>query len=250
MGAALLAQPSQEERQTYSENAATLKRYLCYAAKGLLLYPRQAPSKKQRKAFHKEGRTPGFQTGAAAARDALPEPPRSDPAVAQRRAHHPPLLPPPPPPAALQPASAAEIQDSRRRGSLFPPLPLTHGHQFKWVRRKWACQRCLRRTLRDPPYLPFQCPGYNQVLSALAAEPRGHAIFVTATPDGILFVCMKCGCISEGVRVDKLGANCNHRPASDHTRSNLSRIRKGQHPSHKRGNAIVLDELVPVRDLL
>eukprot|EP00959_Pyramimonas_sp_CCMP1952_P145309 3042353-Pyramimonas_sp.AAC.1 len=30
---------------------------------------------------------------------------------------------------------------------------------------------------------------------------------------------------------------CNTRPASAHTRENLNRIRNGQHPSHKRGNA-------------
>ena len=73
---------------------------------------------------------------------------------------------------------------------------------------------------------------------------------MTATPDGILFVCMKCGCISEGVRVNKLGADCNNRPANDHTRPNLNRIRNGQRPSHKRGDAIVLDELVPLNEFL
>ena len=250
-----MAQPSQAEREAHAEESATLQRYLRYVSKCLLLYPRLAPSRKQRSKFDKALRAPGFKMGAEAARDALPEPPtylatgspseqrgNGEPRSSSQR--------------ASQAADLAARPGTRRaqavpaEGPPAPPRPPSNGHQFKWIRRRWACQKCLRRTWRDPPFLAFQCAGHNQVLSELVSERRGHALFVTSTPDGILFVCMKCGCISEGVRISGLSAPCNTRPVSAHTRSNLKRIREGQHPSHARGNARVLEELIPVDDFL
>ena len=180
---------------------------------------------------------PNTHAGQVERSKALPGPHRT-PATPADTSHRP-----------AQPSGPADPEEARE-GTLFPVLPPTNGHQFKWIRHRWACQKCLRRTRRDPPFLAFPCAGHNAVLSELVRDRRGHALFVTSTPDGILFVCMKCGCISEGVRISNLSERCNTRPASAHTRANLNRIRNGQHPSHNRGDAQVLEELVPIDDFL
>ena len=100
----------------------------------------------------------------------------------------------------------------------------------------------------DPPEPSSDCLGFNPVLSALVQEPQGHKIHLTGTLDGVtLFCCMGCGSVSEGVRLGGLGKACKGGPSSAHTRSNLSRIQRGIHPNHKRGD-VPLDELVPLED--
>ena len=109
---------------------------------------------------------------------------------------------------------------------------------------------CLVRVHSDPPAPHTECPGGNATSIAVAADPTGHRIFLTGTPDGAtIFVCMRYGALSEGVRINLLGEDCLNSPPSTHLASNLSRVRRGLHPNHKRGEAPI-EELVPLAEFL
>ena len=72
---------------------------------------------------------------------------------------------------------------------------------------------------------------------------------LTEYPDSLLLVCARCGCVTEGVRMSSLGKSCKPGFASPHTRNNWRRV-QNQHPSPAKGDAKVLSELVPLRELL
>lgn len=251
LGAALLSQPSEQERRVYAENVAVLKRYLGYVARALLLYPRLAPSKKDRASFNKSLREEGFQTGARAAKDALP--------------HLPPSSRPPPPPGPV-PAKAAPLA---------PPDPPGQAareagpqHEWRWRRQGfWTCLHCQRRSTRsrvDPslrdypipmPPIPLPpptdgCAGASPILRSLLHNQRGHNLFVTEHPTGILIICKSCGNYSEGARAVHILDRCSPAKESPRAVANWNRAFKGQSPNYRRGSGIILGDLLPVSTLL
>ena len=170
-GALSVGRPSASEIEAWVDESASLRRYLQYAVRALLLYPRLAPSKAMRSTFNARLRAPGFKTGIGAARQAPPSPPPLTP----------PSLPPLPAPPVVASSAAA------------PANP--KGHDRAWRRTRWACQRCLRFVTSDRKPAPnvSPCPGYNAAFSALVANPRGHRLRVANYSHGVDFICGNCG---------------------------------------------------------
>ena len=81
-------------------------------------------------------------------------------------------------------------------------------------------------------------------MTGLIQDPRGHKLYVadykTDRTEGLIMICSKCGHITEGQRASGLLADCNKEFRSDHTKSNWTRFKRLQHPSHAKGPGKVL----------
>ena len=224
-GALSLPQPSEAEKESWTEESATLRRYLLYAVQALLLFPRLAPSKAMRSIFDKSLREEGFITGIGAARQALPAPP-------------PPTLPPPRPDPPLVP-------DRRPRGPI-------REHCWVWKHSRWVCRVCLTfaRGANKPAPSSSPCRGHSEAFTQLVQNPRKHVLHISNYPLGVIFICSTCGAYSESGNLRGLGRDCNLKFTSHGARHSWQRFCRRQHPNSKRGPAHCLEEFMPISALL
>ncbi len=160
---------------------------------------------------------------------------------------------------ALQPtASSSQLAirapsdaASDRPASDATPTVQFHRWSYSRIGGRWVCEICMRSSrLPEPPRREL-CPGMSSKLQELVQNRRGHSLACCDFPNGILFYCMKCGCMTEGTRLAGLGDTCKRKPQSGKAGRNLSRIARLWHPNPGRfGDQQVLQQPVSLDSLV
>ena len=68
--------------------------------------------------------------------------------------------------------------------------------------------------------------------------------------DNMIFVCSSCGSVCQGLKSVGLSEDCKGRYTSQHNRSNWNRMFQRKHPNPSKGEAKVLDELLPLSNIV
>ena len=249
-GALLLHQPSSAELEEWAFDSQTLRRFLRYVAKALILWPAPGsggPRSKRSKNKYVLARDkdPELKQGCLSGLEVLGpwrlagggEEPRLQAGEQSEYS--------PPQPLALD-ASASPSDPVQ------PPEPLFASiadHSFVWVENRFVCKFCLRQVKRLPkPHAVSSCPGTCKVLHDLYQDSRQHQLYASTFTDpsrfGIVICCKRCGSTSEGSRVKGLGDTCPKVFSSPHAAGNWKRLSEGKHPNRRHGSGKVMDPCV------
>ena len=88
-------------------------------------------------------------------------------------------------------------------------------------------------------------PRLSPVLRSLYHNQRGHTLYVAEHQTGSIIICRACGAYSEGARVQGLENPCNPNAESGRLKANWSRAFRGKSPNYRKGNSIILSDLLP-----
>jgi hypothetical protein len=130
-------------------------------------------------------------------------------------------------------------------------------HEWHWQNGRWLCTRCLSSSRLAVPRRD-KCPGSAANVRKLLNDPKGHKLQVATFTDGfgVVVICSLCGhfCASNRtgpLHKDKCKAKGGQAAfASPGARAAFLRVVKGQHPTHAKGDAKVLEPCISADALL
>jgi hypothetical protein len=166
----------------------------------------------------------------------------------------------PPPPTPPQDSSQVVRRRLRGKQSVKTSIlvgtvgvpPKHETHQWRFRTNHWVCAACLKVSRAQRPNRVQKCSGFNSVMADLVANPLGHALSFSTFLDeaGIIILCTKCGghC-SSNRRAPKLCKPCKDKPLSPCAGAALERMCRLQHPTHAKGDAVVLSPWQPLSAL-
>ncbi len=142
-----------------------------------------------------------------------------------------------------------------------PPPPFAdtsaNKHEWHWQGGRWLCTLRLSSSRLAVPRRD-KCPGRAANIRRLLEDPKGHKLQVATFPDtfGVVVICSLCGhfCASNRsgpLHKEKCKAKGGQAAfASPGARAAYLRVAKGQHPTHAKGDARVLEPCISADALL